>query len=461
MNTPKDVKPLVGCKALSVSGEKMIEYGLLGEKLGHSFSKDIHEQIADYKYEPLELTLEGLYEFLNDKNFKAVNVTIPYKKAVFPFLDEISDAARNIGAVNCIRNVDGKLIGHNTDFDGLKALVEHLGLDMKGKKVLILGTGGTSDTAKTVCHELDAGEVYKVSRNGGSRKIGSQSGGDLSIKTDSSCSADEGVMATIISYEDAVKFHKDADIIINTTPLGMYPNVNTQAIDLDNFDKIEGIVDVVYNPIRTSLVSQAISKGIKAEGGLYMLVMQAVRASEFFVSTKYDDEVCEAVYKNLLKEKSNIVLTGMPASGKTTVGKLIAKALGTKFIDTDDLIVAKTDMEISDIFAKYGEEYFRNIETEVIKEAALESGVVIATGGGSVLNGQNIFALKQNGVVYFLDRDVEKLIPTEDRPTASNYEQILKRYEERYPIYMETADLVISNNDTPEAAADKILEAFK
>ncbi len=430
----------------------MFEYGLLGEKLGHSFSKDIHEQIAGYTYEPLELTLEGLDEFLTEKNFKAVNVTIPYKKTVIPYLDEISEAAKNIGAVNCIRNVDGKLVGHNTDFDGLKALVKHLGLELEGKKVLILGTGGTSDTAEAVCCDLKAREIYKVSR---------KKSADDCAEACTKAGIDGVCRVEYVTYEDATSLHKDAHVIINTTPLGMYPKVDAQAIDLGCFDELEGVIDVVYNPIRTKLVSQAISMGIKAEGGLYMLVMQAVRASEFFLSAEYEDEVCEAVFNKLLREKSNIVLTGMPASGKTTVGKIVASKLGREFVDTDDLIVEKAGMQITEIFEKYGEEHFRNIETEVIKEVSLRGGIVIATGGGAILKEENIIALKQNGTVFFLDRDVKDLIPTEDRPTASNREQILKRYEERYPIYKGTADYIISDTETAKVAADKILEIFE
>ena len=411
----------------------MTDYGLIGGKLGHSFSKIIHNQIADYNYDLVELTSEGLKNFMNNKAFKAVNVTLPYKQEVIPYLDEMSMAARSIGAVNCVKNENGRLIGHNTDFDGLKALIEYMGLELKDKWVLILGTGGTSDTAKAVCEALGVARVIKVSRTG---KDGS------------------------ITYEEALEGCKAAEIIINTTPVGMYPNNYNQAINLEEFPNLEGVIDVVYNPLRTSLVSQALSLGIKAQGGLYMLVAQAVYASEFFIDCKYDKSIIEEVYKKLLREKTNIVLTGMPACGKSTIGKILAESLDREVIDIDRVIETKMKMPISKIFESRGEAYFRNLETEAVKEASKNCGVVIATGGGAVLREENISALKQNGQIFFIDRDVEKLIPTKSRPTALNKEAIKKRYEERYEIYKATSDVIIKNDSTSKDAADKILEVF-
>lgn len=411
----------------------MIDYGLIGKKLGHSFSKIIHNQIADYKYDLIELTSDGFREFMTKKDFKAVNVTLPYKQEVIPYLDEMSDAAKAIGAVNCVKCINGKLIGHNTDFDGLFALTKHMGLNLSGKKVLILGTGGTSDTAMAVCNFLSVGSIHKVSRSG---KDGS------------------------LTYEEATTTYNDAQIIINTTPLGMYPDNYSSPIDLKNFKNLEGVIDVVYNPLRTPLVSQALSLGIKAQGGLYMLIAQAVRASEFFVGNHYDDSVIEEVFERLTKEKTNIVLTGMPASGKSTIGKCLAKALNRDFIDTDKLIEAKTGMSISKIFETYGEEYFRNLETDAVLDAAKNCGAVIATGGGVILKEKNISALKQNGIIFFVDRELSKLIPTKSRPTALNKEAIKKRYDERYHIYRDTCNCVIDNNGTLDDVVNKILEVF-
>ena len=411
----------------------MIDYGLIGKKLGHSFSKIIHNQIADYKYDLIELTSDGLREFMTKKDFKAVNVTLPYKQEVIPYLDEMSDAAKAIGAVNCVKCINGKLIGHNTDFDGLFTLTKHMGLNLNGKKVLILGTGGTSDTAMAVCNFLSVGSIHKVSRNG---KDGS------------------------LTYEEATTTYNDAQIIINTTPLGMYPDNYSSPIDLKNFKNLEGVIDVVYNPLRTPLVSQALSLGIKAQGGLYMLIAQAIRASEFFVGNHYDDSVIGEVFERLTKEKTNIVLTGMPASGKSTIGKCLAKALNREFVDTDKLIEAKTGMSISKIFETYGEEYFRNLETDAVLDAAKNCGAVIATGGGVILKEKNISALKQNGIIFFVDRELSKLIPTKSRPTALNKEAIKKRYDERYHIYRDTCNCVIDNNGTLDDAVNKILEVF-
>ena len=410
-----------------------MDYGLIGGKLGHSFSKIIHNQIADYNYDLLELTQAGLVEFLTKKEFKAVNVTLPYKQEVIPYLDDMSQAAKDIGAVNCIRNDNGKLVGHNTDFDGLMALVKYMGLDIKDKWVLILGTGGTSDTANAVCNALGAQRVIKVSRSG---KDGS------------------------VTYEEALENCKGAEIIINTTPVGMYPNNYSHSIELTGFTNLEGVIDVVYNPLRTSLVSQALSLGVKAQGGLYMLVAQAVYASEFFTGREYDKTLIEKIYNNLLREKNNIVLTGMPSSGKSTIGGILAEKMGRDFIDTDKMVERKMKMPIKKIFESYGEAYFRNLETEAVKEASKHSGAIIATGGGVVLKEENIRALKQNGKIFFIDRDVEKLVPTSSRPTALDKNAILKRYEERYDIYKTTADVIVENNSKPDSVVSKILEVI-
>lgn len=412
----------------------MTEYGLIGGKLGHSFSKEIHSMIADYDYELIELNADQLAGFLKEKNFKAVNVTIPYKQAVIPFLDEITEEARSIGAVNCIKNHNGRLAGHNTDFDGLKALISHAGVNLKGEKVLILGTGGTSDTAYAVCGALGAGERIKVSRRSGEKAV---------------------------TYEQACENHRDAGVIINTTPCGMYPDIYKSPLELSGFDSLKGVLDVVYNPLRTSLVSSALSKGIKAEGGLYMLVAQAVKASEFFLSTEYEKTLTEEIYSKLNIKKSNIVLTGMPASGKTTIGKLLAANLHREFYDTDEMVIKTSGMAISDIFEKYGEEAFRNMESEAIREVSRKSGIIIATGGGAVLRRENTCCLKMNGKLFFIDRNPRLLTPTADRPTASSREDIMKRYEERYSIYVDAADFTVKNEGSPKDAAEKILEELK
>lgn len=411
----------------------MVEYGLIGEKLGHSFSKEIHEAIADYKYDLIELDKEELKSFMANKDFRAVNVTIPYKKDVIPYLYQMSEAAKSIGAVNCIRNDGGKLIGHNTDFDGLFALIKKLDIDVKNKKVLILGTGGTSETAKAVCRHMEAAEIIKVSRTAGKDAV---------------------------TYETAYRLHSDAEVIINTTPCGMYPKTEGVPIKLENFKKLGGVVDVIYNPLRTKLIQQAETMGIKAGGGLYMLVAQAVKACEFFLETELGDEL-DRVYKKILTDKTNIVLTGMPASGKSTIGKVLAKELGRPFFDTDLMIEAEEKMRIPEIFEKYGEAYFRDAESQIIKKVATENGAIIATGGGAILRNENIENLKFNGKIFFRDRNPELLKPTADRPKAFNKEEMMKRYKERYPIYSRTADCIVKNQNSIQAAAAKIMEEFQ
>ena len=401
-----------------------MEYGLIGEKLGHSFSKEIHNSLGNYEYELKEIAPENLKDFICSKNFKAINVTIPYKETVIEFLDEISDSAREIGAVNTIVNRNGKLCGFNTDFLGFKELILKEGIEFKDKKVLILGSGGTSKTAKAVAMSLGAKEIYRVSRNGGEK---------------------------LITYDEAYLCHTDADVIINTTPCGMYPYIGESAIDINKFPNLKGVVDVVYNPLNSALVMDAKLKGIKAVGGLLMLVAQAFYASELFLETELEKRKMTEIYSDILRRKENIVLIGMPSSGKTTIGKALASELDKGFIDTDDEIVLQEGRNIPEIFKTSGETKFREIESEVIKKVSSNQGFVIATGGGAVLNPKNIHLLKENGRVVFLDKKIEDLITTPDRPLSSNIEDLKKRYEERYDIYVSSADYIINcTNDVKE-----------
>lgn len=390
-----------------------MEYGCIGKKLPHSFSKIIHEKIGDYSYELVELTEDELPDFMEKRDFKAINVTIPYKEAVIPYLYELSDTAKEIGAVNTIVNRDGKLYGYNTDFYGMTALIKKNNIDFSGKKVAVLGTGGTSKTATAVAKSLGADTVIKVSRK--------SAGGT-------------------VTYEELYENHADTDIIINTTPVGMFPEIFASPVNVEKFSSLSGVIDAVYNPLETKLVADAKGKCISAESGLYMLVAQAIRAYEIFMNKTVDENLLNNIFKCVKSEKQNIVLIGMPGSGKTTIGQAVAQKLGRDFIDTDIEIKKEIKTEISDFFEKHGEEKFRDIETDVIKNKAKLSGVVIATGGGAILRKENIDALKMNGVLYFLDRPLEQIVPTSDRPTASSIESLKKRYNERYGIYSASAD---------------------
>ena len=408
-----------------------MKYGLIGEKLGHSFSKIIHEKIADYTYELKEISKENLDSFMKAKDFSCINVTIPYKEDVIPYLDYVDSAAKAMGAVNTIVNRDGKLYGYNTDFYGMKLMIEKNGFDLKDSKVLILGSGGTAKTSRAVAENLGAREIVTVSRSGE------------------------------VNYSNVSELHKDADFIINTTPCGMYPNNDTYAIDPALFPSLKGIIDAVYNPLKTIIVSKGEDLGIKGVTGLYMLIAQAVLASEKFMDKSLDvEKISDEIFAEITKEKQNIVLIGMPGSGKSTIGKALAEKLGRYFIDTDDVITEKHGV-ISDIFAKNGEAYFRDIETEAVKATAKNGGIVIATGGGAILRKENVTALKQNGVIFFLNRPLEDIIPTSDRPLSSDIESLRKRFEERYPIYKATGDFEIAIDGNIENAVNRILECLK
>lgn len=392
------------------------EFGCIGKKLPHSFSKIIHEKIGGYSYELRELAENEVEAFFALRNFKAINVTIPYKQTVIPYLDEISETAKAIGAVNTVVNSKGRLLGYNTDFYGMTALIEKNGISFKNRKVAILGTGGTSKTAFAVAEALDAREIVKVSRT---------------TQKDS------------ISYDCLYHCHADADIIINTTPVGMYPDIFASPIEIERFGNLCGVIDAVYNPLTTALVLSAKKQGIPADCGLYMLTAQAVKANEIFTETKNSPALADRIYNEVLFEKKNIVLTGMPGSGKSTTGRILSQKLRREFVDTDKEIEKETGTKIKAFFEKFGEEKFREIEAQVIKTVSSKSGIVIATGGGAILKEENVDALKMNGALYFLDRPPKDLLPTIDRPLASSVEAIEKRYTERYGKYTETADEII------------------
>lgn len=408
----------------------MKTYGLIGKKLAHSFSKEIHQKLADYPYELIELSEEKLKNFFLEREFSAVNVTIPYKETVIPLLDEVSQIAKKIGAVNTVVNRDGKLYGYNTDYYGMKSLIERLQLDFKNRKILVLGTGGTSKTACVLASDLGAEAILVVSRT---------------------------EKENCITYEEAIKNHSDAKIIINTTPLGMYPDCDSTPIDISCFPNLEGVVDAVYNPLCTRLVLDAKKRGLKAEGGLYMLVMQAVVAVERFLDVKISKERADSIFAEVLFAKENIVLTGMPGSGKSTVGKCISLE-GFTFVDTDTEIEKQCGCTIKELINQKGEAYFRDLETQVICDISKGNRQIISTGGGAILREENVNCLKQNGKIFFLDAKLKRLQATSDRPLSDTSEKLQKLYEKRIGIYRETADVIVSDLATPEAEAQYITQ---
>ena len=407
-----------------------MKYGLIGAHLPHSFSKLIHESLG-YAYELVELTPQALEGFLARREFVGINVTIPYKEAVMPFLDEIDPLAQAIGAVNTIVNCGDRLVGYNTDFGGMKAMIVRAGIRMEGKRVLILGTGGTSKTAMAVCRSLKAASVHKVSR---------------SEKPDA------------VSYEQAYQNHPDTQIILNTTPVGMYPDVLSRPIDLKRFPQLYGVVDVIYNPLRTALLAHLWQKPeIYQSGGLFMLVKQATIASSLFTGQAENPVMADVIYSRLLREKENLVLVGMPGSGKSTVGAILAKKTGRKLVDLDEEIARRSGMTIPQIFQTRGEAAFRDLETQVIRELAGTTSAILPTGGGAILRDENVTALKQNGRLFFLDRPLEALLPTADRPLGDSREKIAALYAARYDRYLAVSDEHILVHSTPERAAADVL----
>ncbi|MBQ9773512.1 MAG: shikimate dehydrogenase [Clostridia bacterium] len=412
-----------------------MKYGCIGEHLKHSFSAEIHHALSSNPYVIREVAREALDEFMTARDFLGINVTIPYKEDVIPHLGWMSEQAKSIGAVNTIVNRDGKLFGYNTDFLGMSDLIRRVGVSLQGRRVAVLGTGGTSRTACAVAQAMGAREILRVSRREG-----------------------EGV----ITYGVLTERHTDIDVIINTTPCGMYPNPNATPVELGVFPRLSGVIDAIYNPLRPQLILDAKRRGIPAEGGLYMLVAQAVRASEIFLDCTYDEQTTARVYQTILRQKENIVLIGMPASGKSTVGRTLATQLGRDFFDLDEEIVRVAGCPISDIFAKQGEEAFRELEARVLREQlAQRNGIVLATGGGAILREDNLDQLRRNGRLYFLDRPLSLLLPTDDRPLAKDADMIRRRYEERYDRYCACADVRVDGAGTVEAVAEAIRKDFE
>jgi len=400
-----------------------MKYGLIGFPLSHSFSPELHALLGNRDYALCPKKESELASFFASRDFLGINVTIPYKQTVLPFLDGLSAEAEETGAVNTVLNRDGKLIGYNTDYFALLDLVSHAGLSLTGKRVLILGTGGTSRTALAVCRALHAEEALRVSRTG---------------------------RENALTYDEAKRY--PAEILINTTPCGMFPRSFDTPVTLDGFPTVTGVLDVIYRPLRTSLVLSAKEKGIPAEGGLYMLVSQAVRSHALFFDTPYDPEQTKRVYQTVLSKKENIVLIGLPGAGKTSVGERLARKLSRPFFDTDRLIG-----DVPSLLQTEGEEAFRRKETEVLRFLANETGAVIATGGGAVLRDENVALLQKNGRLLFLDRPVNDLLPTADRPLSDTREKLNALAEARLPRYRAVCDGIIPASGDLNAVTQSVL----
>ncbi len=422
-----------------------MKLGLIGERLPHSYSKEIFEEILGYpRYDLIELCPEDVGDFVRKTDLDGFNVTVPYKTAVIPFLDGISDLAKRIGAVNTVRREGSRLWGTNTDYNGLRLLLCKGGMELAGKTVLVLGTGGTSKTAVAVCKDLGAASVVKVSRT-----------------------ARDGA----ITYGEAATIH--AHYIINTTPCGMFPQTGVSPIDLRLFlhpetpeETLLGVADVIYNPLRTALIEQARTLGIPAVSGLRMLAAQAVAAEGYFATGQMTEKAAmeartETVYRTLLARRDNLVLIGMPASGKSTVGEALAERTGRTFRDTDREL-EKQIGSIPDFIRQNGEEAFRKVEAEVIRSLTSEvHGAVIATGGGAVLREENRRALAENGRLIWLDRDAGEIVFDPTRPLSDTREKWEALRCVREPVYRASADMTVRNFRTSQEACDRILEEYE
>ncbi len=404
-----------------------MQCGLLGRKLGHSYSPQIHGLLGSYNYKLFEKEPEEVGDFLKNGNFTGLNVTIPYKKDVIPYLSQLSPVAKRLGAVNTIvRRQDGSLIGHNTDYFGFRYLVERSGLTVRGKKVLVLGSGGASNTAVAVLQELGA-QVVVISRSGEN------------------------------NYQN-LHLHHDASVIVNTTPVGMYPNTGISPIDLNLFPKLEGVLDAIYNPARTQILLDAEKRGLVAMNGLWMLVAQAKESAEWFTGSAIDQDKIPEIHACLRRQMENIILIGMPGCGKSTIGKLLAQRTGKKFVDADDALEARLGRKITDIIPQDGEAAFRQMESDTLAELGKQSGLVIATGGGCVTQQRNYPLLHQNGTILWLTRQLHKL-PTEGRP-LSQPGKLQEMFAQRQSLYRQFADAEISNDGPVEETLTAIRSAL-
>ena len=425
------------------------KYGLIGRTLVHSYSKEIHEALGRYQYQLFSLAEDEMPDFINARDFRGLNVTIPYKKDVIPLCDEVTDLAREIGAVNTLfwKNASGAgasesisqedkiLVGHNTDYEGFLYAASRAGIDFDGKGVLILGTGGTSLMARRAAADQNAAKIYIASRH---PETDPPSGSELQ---------NAGILSTV-SYDQLPEIADSIDVIVNTTPVGTFPNNMQQVIRLKDFPGCQAVIDVIYNPFKTALLLEAEKLGLKYTNGLPMLVAQATAAAGYFLGTPgaFQKEN-QRIIKAMKQQMGNIVLIGMPGTGKSLIGKLLAELTGKTLQDTDAKIEEEAKMTIPEIFEKEGEAGFRDRESAICKKLGKERNLIIATGGGAILRPENVDALRQNGTLVHITRSIDKL-PTRGRPLSKNIETLKKMEAQRMPLYKAAADITFRNNYT-------------
>ena len=403
--------------------------GLIGEHLGHSYSQRIHETLGGYPYELIEVAPQDLDAWMKNKDFAALNVTIPYKKAVIPYLEELDERARRIGAVNTIVNDHGRLIGKNTDYYGCRFMLEQAGIEIQGRKVILLGNGGAAQAVQAVLEDLGAAAIVKVKRNPSPETL---------------------------TYEEAYRDHSGAQVIVNTSPVGMFPAQEGLPVELDRFPQLESVADVIYNPHRTRLIVEAQKRGCRTATGLSMLTAQAAEAIEAFIGKPVAPESILRMTAELAREKMNLVLIGMPGCGKSTIARKLAEISGRPAVDIDQRIVERIGMPIRDFFVQQGEARFRQIEAEILKEVTLQTGQIIATGGGIVKDWENVRRLRQSGKVYFLDRSLDQLETDPSRPLSSSREALRQLYDQRIDLYRAACDQQIENNGTADQTARRL-----
>ncbi len=422
-----------------------MRYGLIGRKLSHSYSRLIHEKIWIDNYNLWELDPEELEDFFRYGEWDGINVTIPYKQTVMPYLDELDMPSRLIGCVNAVLRQKGKLFGYNTDYFGFEYLAQRARADFHEKKVLIFGSGATSMTAQAVARAHGAQRIVKLSRDPARDTIKLQSEPDKRFDNDSGSGS-----VKLAAYDDIRQFF-DSQIIINTTPVGMYPNNGGRLCDLSSFHELESVIDVVYNPKETVLSADARKNGINVSTGLPMLVAQAVRSAEIFTGKTFsaDNSCIDRLICEISRMSENIVLIGMPGCGKSTVADMIAGRTGRPYYDSDEFIQKRTGKSIGELFSEYGEDGFRDLETEALTELTKLSGAVIATGGGAVIRERNIELIRQNSRVYYIERSLDKL-PLKDRPLSKDLSALSEIYSKRAALYKKCADVVVPDSELEE-----------